>query len=195
MKPIFDENGLATVPGNVRCFYYSSSTGEYTGWSDEYINIGVSMPGNSTDIDPGSDIPGHVWVFINGLWESMEDHRGETVYSTSTAEKIAIEYIGTIRAGFTSTPPLTPYDKWDGTAWVTDAAAQHAAVVAEANAKKADLLTEANAITADWRTELALGIINDVDKAKLIEWMNYIKAVKSVDTSTAPDIAWPVKPA
>ncbi|EJH3432753.1 tail fiber assembly protein, partial [Escherichia coli] len=21
MKPVFDENGLATVPGNMRCFY------------------------------------------------------------------------------------------------------------------------------------------------------------------------------
>ncbi|HDP8453122.1 tail fiber assembly protein, partial [Escherichia coli] len=22
MKPVFDENGLATVPGDMRCFYY-----------------------------------------------------------------------------------------------------------------------------------------------------------------------------
>ncbi|WP_370556461.1 tail fiber assembly protein [Edwardsiella tarda] len=194
MKPIFDKNGLATDPGDMRCFYYSPSTGEYTGWSDEYINIGVSMPGNSTDIDPGSDIPGHAWVFINDRWNSQEDHRGEFVYSTSNAEKIVVDYIGTIRTGFTSMPPLTPYDKWTGTAWVTDDTAQHAAVVAEADAKKAALLTEANAITADWRTELALGIISDGDRAKLIEWMEYIKAVKAVDTSTVPNVTWPLKP-
>ncbi|HCT4207402.1 TPA: tail fiber assembly protein, partial [Escherichia coli] len=24
MKPVFDENGLATVPGNMRCFYYEA---------------------------------------------------------------------------------------------------------------------------------------------------------------------------
>ncbi|EJS6327898.1 tail fiber assembly protein, partial [Escherichia coli] len=53
MKPVFDENGLATVPGNMRCFYYEAVTYEYTGWSDEYINTGVSMPACSTGIDPG----------------------------------------------------------------------------------------------------------------------------------------------
>ncbi|EAW1040260.1 hypothetical protein BJK63_21910 [Salmonella enterica] len=52
-------------------------------------------------------------------------------------------------------------------------------------------MDEANAITADWRTELALGITSDVDKAKLIAWIEYIKAVKAVDTTTAPDIIWP----
>ncbi|HDD8893906.1 TPA: tail fiber assembly protein, partial [Escherichia coli] len=41
MKPVFDENGLATVPGDMRCFYYDAETSEYTGWSDEYINTGV----------------------------------------------------------------------------------------------------------------------------------------------------------
>ncbi|HDT4530911.1 TPA: tail fiber assembly protein, partial [Enterobacter chengduensis] len=45
MKPVFDKDGLATEPGNIRCFYYNPETGEYSGWSDEYINLGVSMPG------------------------------------------------------------------------------------------------------------------------------------------------------
>ncbi|MBV7166429.1 tail fiber assembly protein, partial [Escherichia coli] len=48
MKPVFDKNGLATVPGDMRCFYYDAVTSEYTGWSDEYINTGVSMPACST---------------------------------------------------------------------------------------------------------------------------------------------------
>ncbi len=51
MKPVFDENGLATVPGDMRCFYYDAETSEYTGWSDEYINTGVSTA-CSTGIDP-----------------------------------------------------------------------------------------------------------------------------------------------
>ncbi|HAV8486522.1 TPA: tail fiber assembly protein, partial [Escherichia coli] len=29
MKPVFDENGLATVPGDMRCFYYNAVTYEY----------------------------------------------------------------------------------------------------------------------------------------------------------------------
>ncbi len=58
MKPVFDENGLATEPGDIRCFYYDAVTSEYTGWSDEYINIGVSMPGDSTNKDPGDEVSG-----------------------------------------------------------------------------------------------------------------------------------------
>ncbi|MGO0556300.1 tail fiber assembly protein, partial [Escherichia coli] len=56
MKPVFGENGLATVPGDMRCFYYDAVTYEYTGWSDEYINTGVSMPACSTGIGPGENI-------------------------------------------------------------------------------------------------------------------------------------------
>ncbi|MFS3237636.1 tail fiber assembly protein, partial [Escherichia coli] len=26
MKPVFDKNGLATVPGDMRCFYYDAVT-------------------------------------------------------------------------------------------------------------------------------------------------------------------------
>lgn len=41
MKPVFDENGLATVPGDMRCFYYDAETSEYTGW--------LNRPGNPGD--------------------------------------------------------------------------------------------------------------------------------------------------
>ncbi|EKP3054643.1 tail fiber assembly protein, partial [Escherichia coli] len=31
MKPVFDENGLATQAGDIRCFYYDAVTMEYAG--------------------------------------------------------------------------------------------------------------------------------------------------------------------
>lgn len=65
----------------------------------------------------------------------------------------------------------------------------------QANSKRDGLLSEANVITADWRTELALDVITDDDRVKLIAWMQYIKALKSVDTSSPADIVWPEKPA
>lgn len=74
-------------------------------------------------------------------------------------------------------PPLTPDQE-----------------VALAENQRTWLLTEANDVTADWRTELALDIISDEDKSKLIAWMQYIKAVKAVDASKAPNITWPAKP-
>lgn len=64
----------------------------------------------------------------------------------------------------------------------------------QAKAYRDDLLDRANAVTNDWRTELALGIISDEDKARLIQWMQYIKAVKAVDLLSAPEIQWPSTP-
>lgn len=194
MKPIFDENGLATEPGEIRCYYYDAMTFEYMGWSDEYINIGVSMPGDSTDIDPGNEVAGKVAVFQNGGWVLNEDHRGETVYSTSDASASTVDYIGPIKDGYTSITPSGPYQKWDGKKWVTDTDAQHAADVKAADKQKAALLSEAQGTISFWQTELQLSIISDEDKASLIAWMNYIKALQAIDTSKAPDINWPLKP-
>ncbi|AZI53706.1 hypothetical protein CBF16_22795 (plasmid) [Pantoea agglomerans] len=71
---------------------------------------------------------------------------------------------------------------------------------AKAEAQRQSLLTAANAATADWRTELQLDAISDEDKASLIKWMAYIKAVKAVDISAVKDevgynaITWPSQP-
>ena len=52
----------------------------------------------------------------------------------------------------------------------------------------------------DWRTELELGVISDVDKERLIRWMNYIKAIKVMlfidvtDITAYESITWPVLP-
>ena len=71
---------------------------------------------------------------------------------------------------------------------------QHAMTVDGAEQERQALLAQANAITADWRIELSLGIIDDEDKAKLTVWMKYIKALKAVDISPAPDVSWPEPP-
>lgn len=67
--------------------------------------------------------------------------------------------------------------------------------IAQAENQRAQLLATADNVTADWRVELMLGDISNEDKAKLSSWMDYKKEVKAVDTSTAPDVSWPVKPA
>lgn len=194
MKPIFDENGLATQAGDIRCFYYDADTGEYTGWSDEHIYIGVSMPGCSTDIEPPDNLEEYVSVFTGSEWEQQENHRGETVYSTADGSAVTVDYIGEINEGFTETAPSTPYDEWDGSRWVTDTDAQHAADVAAAEQQKQALLLHAKSVISLWQTELQLGIISDDDKNSLITWLSYIKDVQAVDTSTAPDINWPTPP-
>lgn len=66
--------------------------------------------------------------------------------------------------------------------------------IADAESQRVQQLAEANEVTADWRTELALGMLSEDDEVTLKAWMLYIKAVKAVDISNAPDIHWPKSP-
>ena len=195
MKPVFDENGLATEPGNIRCFYYDPITGEYTGWSDEYINVGVSMPGHSTDIPPGDVVTGKVAVFTGGAWIQQEDHRGTVVYSTADGLESVVDYIGEIKPEFTKLMPITRFDKWDGEKWVTDTEAQHGAAVEAAEAQRQSLINAAMASIGLIQLKLHAGRnLTQAETARLNAVLDYIDAVTETDTSTAPDIEWPELP-
>ncbi|AGQ88304.1 tail fiber assembly protein [Salmonella enterica subsp. enterica serovar 4,[5],12:i:-] len=71
---------------------------------------------------------------------------------------------------------------------------------AKAETTRQKLLDGANSTIADWRTELALGEINDDDKANLTQWMAYIRKLKTLDLSSVKDsatfteIRWPELP-
>jgi hypothetical protein len=71
---------------------------------------------------------------------------------------------------------------------------------AKAEIQRQSLLTSANTMTTDWRTELELDIISNDDKASLVRWMGYIKALKILNLSSVNEesgyeaIKWPVKP-
>lgn len=89
------------------------------------------------------------------------------------------------------------YEFADDAGWKITAAGQaakDAAIIEDADREKVARLAYASQVTADWRTDLALGSISDADEAKLKEWMLYIKAVKTIDTTKAPDIEWPATP-
>lgn len=63
-----------------------------------------------------------------------------------------------------------------------------------AGLQKSALLQDAQVVIGIWQAELQLGSISDDDKASLISWLSYIKELRAVDTSEAPDIKWPVSP-
>ena len=197
MTVTFDENGLATQAGEIRVYYYKPSIGEYCGWSDEYINVGVSMPGHSTTIDPGEESPGFVAVFNGTGWEQQPDNRGVTVYSTADRATTVVNYIGEIRSGFTTVAPSTLYDKWDGSKWVADPDAQRKAAIADAEKLRSHLLASADKVMLDWRTELMLGEISDANKNKLSAWMAYKNKVKAVsaDEAITDGFKWTDSPA
>ncbi|MEH3260115.1 tail fiber assembly protein [Enterobacter roggenkampii] len=187
---------ITTEAGDITVFNYDGGTREYLSSSVEYLPVGVGIPANSCTDAPGESKEDFTICRSADFtaWEYVADHRGETVYSTETGESEIVSLPGDYPEGTTTLAPVTPYDKWNGSKWVTDTEAQHTADVEAAVQQKAVLIAEAQETISFWQTELQLDIISDEDKASLIAWMKYIKAVQAVDTSKAPDITWPDKP-
>ena len=80
--------------------------------------------------------------------------------------------------------------------WVDAPPPTHEDEVATAEAQKNRLIAEANAYINDnfWASKLALGRLADDEKSLFNAWLDYLDALKAVDTSSAPDINWPVAP-
>lgn len=193
---ILNNEKIATSAGDITVYNYDGVTREYLSSMVEYLAVGVGIPANSCTDAPGKSKDDFAICRTADFtaWEYVVDHRGETVYSTETGESVIVSLPGEYPEGTTTLAPATPYDTWNGSEWVTDNEAQHKADVEAAEQQKATLLVEAQTTISLWQTELQLGIISDEDKATLIAWMNYIKAVQAVDTSEAPKITWPDKP-
>lgn len=196
MEVEFNELGLALNAGTVEVFNYDAITREYQGINQEFLQIGIGIPANSALDTPLSQRTGFaVCRKPDGTgWEYLADHRGDVVYSTDTGQPIEITMPGDYPDDTTPLKPKTPHDDWNGSEWVTNTESAHAAEVAKADANKNNLLNAAKQHISLWQTQLQLGMISDADKAKLIEWMHYITALQTVDTSTAPDIQWPPEP-
>lgn len=188
-----DEGGLAKESGLITVYNFDATTGEFTGTSEEYVSVGVGIPANSTCTAPPEPVKGKARIF-GGDWQHVDDHRGETVYSTADGTAQVISQPGEYPADTSLLKPATAFDTWNGKKWVTDKAAQQAALVKIADAEKARRIAAANSTSQAWQTQLMLGIITDDDKATLVVWMTYIQALQAVDTSTAPDVAWPTAP-
>lgn len=72
---------------------------------------------------------------------------------------------------------------WDGVAWVTDTAAQHAADVADAEQKKSALRAATDAEIA-WRQDAVdAGLVAEEETAALSEWKKYRVLLMRVDTA------------
>lgn len=179
-----------------------ADTCEFIGAGDAWIPAHTGLPANCTDIEPPATESGSVAVFDSGKgeWSIVEDHRGQTVYDTSTAEAIYISELGSLPDNSTSVSPAVDYPKWNGSEWVQDADALKKGMQEKAESKRQELQTAANDTIADWRTELQLDTISDDDKASLVKWMAYIKALKALDLSSVTDetgfegIDWPTLP-
>ena len=185
---------IDTVAGDITVFNYDGGTREYISSSVEYLPVGVGIPANSCTDKPGQSKEGFSICRTPDFtaWEYVADHRGETVYSTETGEDVSITALGDYPKNTTTLAPATPYDKWNGSEWVTDSDAQQVAAVAAAETQKAQL----RAVATDeivWRQDaVSAGIATEGEAAALTEWIKYRVLLMRVDT-TKP--VWPTPPA
>ena len=108
--------------------------------------------------------------------------------------EIYVSEIGKLPATVVNVAPSGKYDKWDGNKWVKDKNAEKSAEISEADSQKLDLLNSASATISMLQDAVDLEMATDDEKARLVNWKKYRVLLSRIDTSSAPDINWPVCP-
>lgn len=196
-KATLNKYGIATKAGDITVYNYNSETREYLSSAVEFLAVGVGIPAHSCTDAPVEQKEGFAVCRTASLdgWEYISDHREETVYDKQTGRPVELTALGNYPDSVTTTAPSTLYDKWNGSTWVTDAAALRNAAIADAEKQRSHLLSSADKVMLDWRTELMLGEISDANRAKLSAWMAYKNEIKAVDVTTDPEhVIWPEPP-
>ncbi len=176
---------MSSKARTITIYNLRSDTNEFIGAGDAYIPPHTGLPANCTDIAP-PDIPAsHIAVFDaeTEMWSLHEDHRGETVYDTTTGNQVYISSPGPLPENVTSVSPDGEYQKWNGKAWVKDEVAETAARLREAEGTKSRLLQTAAEKIAPLQDAVDLEIATDDEKVQLDEWKKYRVLVNRVDTT------------
>ena len=181
----------------VTVYHISDDTGELVGVEELSIPPHTGLPACSTQSSPPEIASGETAVFNTaaGQWSLIEDHRGQIVYSTASGEPVEISALGKLPEGVTTKVPTGSYQKWGGANWVNDPEAKHQAEVSSAVELLTELMRQANIKIATLNDAVELGIQTDEEVMQLTAWKKYRVALSRIDTSTAPDIAWPEIPA
>lgn len=124
----------------------------------------------------------------------------QTYIDAGTLPDDVIEVEDDVRNEFNFTPPV---GKMRGVgpdgmpAWVDMPPPTHEQLVALSDAKKTALINAANAVmnSKQWPGKAVLGRLKAEELAQYNLWLDYLDALEAVDTSTAPDITWPIPPA
>ena len=190
---VFDENLIAVKGGIAQVFNFDFSSREYISHESIVIPAGVGLPAASTtEAPPGCDV-NQVAVRMenNAGWYVTDDYRGVVVYDIQTQSSLIISELGPIPDTVTRIAPETPYDKWDGSAWVTDVDAQHIEDVETAEKQKSELLAKVSAEISILQDAVNLDMATSDEVARLRSLQTYRVLLNRVDTSLAPDIEWP----
>ena len=191
------QDGLSITEGWIAVYSASPDSREYIGVNNEYLPVGVGLPARGYADAPILPARADKAVRRNAdgtAWEIVADLRGKVAYSTETGYQEEVTTIGELPDTLTLLVPLTVYDQWNGTKWVTDKAAQQAAAVQVAEETKAQLLNDATVKIAPLQDAVDTGMATDVEKEQLTVWKTYRVLLSRIDISKAPSIEWPVAP-
>lgn len=185
-----NEQGFAEKSGWIVC-YLTNPDGEYLGFIDEFIPATAGLPAGAYIDEPPADEAGKAIIRVGDKWALVFDHRGETVYSTESGQPIEVKAPGDYPDNTTPLAPATPFDKWNGSVWVTDEVKLKAEKIAEAEFRKAQLRTQADSEIAWRQYAVDKGKATAEEAADLINWQDYRLDLMRVDTSKP---VWPTPP-
>lgn len=193
----FGVNGLASKAGWIKTYIAHPETAEFIGSTMEHVLFDVSTSAGAYIDAPMLPTETDLAVVRSNdkkAWKIVADHRGKKAYNTESRQSVEVSFIGELPATLTLLMPVTEFDKWDGSAWITDIVAQTAAAIAEAENNKSELLHEANEKITYLQDAVDVELATEDEIAALTEWKKYRVKLSRIDVSTAPDIDWPVKP-
>lgn len=190
-------NGLATKVGWIKVYVADSKTREYLNATMESVYFDVSVSAGAYTDAP--ELPTKAGLSVirsedGSKWEIVADNRGKTAYKKESRQPIIIDFIGDLPDELTLLEPKTEFDVWNGKKWVVDAKAQKEFVISQAEYEKAQRLDEAEQHIAMLERKIRLGMATNEEVELHKQWEIYSINVADIDTSTAPDITWPVKP-
>ena len=180
----------------LKIYNYSSDTHEFISESDGYIDENTQLIPYCTTIPPIKSKKGYAVIFNSesNQWEYQVDHRGHIAYQTENRQQVHIDFIGALPPTLTLLEPQTEFDKWNGKKWVIDTDAQKAMLIAQAEFEKSQRLEDAERHIVMLERKIRLGMATNEEIELHKQWEIYSINVADIDTSTTPDIEWPVKP-
>lgn len=175
-------------------YYYNDEHPLHPLIGKSYANEGSLPPLNALRIEPDFT-EGFCPCEKDGGWLNAPDYRGVTVYDKETARSVEINDVGELPANLTLLVPKTQFDKWNGSEWITDLAAQRQSEIDAVKAEKYQLELKAKEMIEKLSDAIDLNMALEGDEARLTAWRKYRVLLNQMDASKVPDIDWPVAPA
>ncbi|MEW8796947.1 tail fiber assembly protein [Klebsiella michiganensis] len=184
---LFADDQWTSIEDRTGQLYYESNGTKHVVSEAWFI-----LPEGCTFVAPPEDKSTFVTRWNGTEWIYVKDLRGQVIWSTVTREPVTVSDVGPVPDGYTLKIP-GPFDEWDGSAWVKNAQAERAYLIAQADRQKAKLLSEASEQISLLSYAVTSGQATNAEKDMLSSWEEYRLAVNRIDTSINA-INWPEKP-